>query len=735
MNVFRARRTGRPAPIGAVSLVAAAALVLLTQQPLHAGVDYQEAGSTTVPPGVDDVSVVCAVGNVDNTALGTDRRLIITFDVSLSSGNGDDWFAVSVGHPNDTAPAGTVWSGMFSEADALALARTKGSAGAAPHALYFNNRVDSLTFNPPSTNESASVRVTVDLSAAGIAIGERAFIRAEIDNDSDGAYDATGSAYFTWDVANTYICFGSRGGSRHVYSNLTIRSTSLPSTSFTLDFEHPDGTGSDYPDAISLNTVGSMKDKNGASIGFTHSTQSGGGAIEKEVELTDDGLVFRTDPVTGEVALGVPFATDSMGSFTITARFDGSFGGWDANFELTGILLGSAATRGLGNPKDQAIGGHALLTWYQNGNYRQSLSPDPWGDSDRVHFGGTSGSVTSMALSGTTVPGSVITGAIVSASSGTAQINDGVGWPTNHLGRSDAYAYFFAASSLGNGFTGTLKSITFAAPNLAVPAVGGPPASSFTLDFAHHDGKNSDFADAIALNTVGAIKDANGAPIGFTVNRDGGGQEFDVTLEADGLAFTTVTNATYPDRVILLGVPFATDCAATGTVVITARFDETAFGGWDRDFELAGVLLGDAESTGLSDSHSLLGIHHSSRFAGVGQAMCPEPWSQGRTDLPSYTDDENIREMVLSGVTEPRRLAWGAITAISNATAVVKANRFVDGYLGTYPSHMGQVDSHAYFYAATSSGDGFTGKLTSITFMAPNLVVIRPPTGTLFLFR
>ena len=66
MHLFKTHKPEWRAPFGAGSLIAAAVLVLLTQHPLQAGGDYQEAGATTVPPGVDDVSVVCAVGNVDN---------------------------------------------------------------------------------------------------------------------------------------------------------------------------------------------------------------------------------------------------------------------------------------------------------------------------------------------------------------------------------------------------------------------------------------------------------------------------------------------------------------------------------------------------------------------------------------------------------------------------------------------------------------------------------------------
>ena len=305
--------------------------------------------------------------------------------------------------------------------------------------------------------------------------------------------------------------------------------------SFTFDFEHPDGTGSSFADAISLRTAGCMKDKNGVPIGFTHSTQSDGGAVEADVELTENGLFFETfhDPSPVEtdwrkIALGVPFATDGAGVVKVTARFSGAYTGWDTQYEMMGLLLGSAATRGIGAKIHQAVGGHSLIGLWIGSTFRQSLTPDPWNNGQVVLINGDDGNknITEMVMAGEATAGGTVFGTIVSDAARSGEVSDGESWPTNHLGKSGAYAYFLVNSGNddADGFSGTLTSITFEGPHLVVPAAGSPNRS-FTFDFEHPDAEGSEYPDAISLDTEGAIKDTNGVAVGFTVNNQNGGEE------------------------------------------------------------------------------------------------------------------------------------------------------------------------------------------------------------------
>jgi hypothetical protein len=256
-----------------------------------------------------------------------------------------------------------------------------------------------------------------------------------------------------------------------------------------------------------------------------------------------------------------------------------------------------------------------------------------------------------------------------------------------------------------------------------------PPVehTSFTFDFEHPDGTGSVFADAISLNTRDAIRDTNNVPIGFTTSKGSVGvQEPDVELTPAGLVMDTRHSGTV--RTIMLGVPFATD-GGPGVVSITARYTGS-YTDWDVHHEMSGILLGNAASTGIGNSHTLVGVWLSADS--FYQVLCPDPWDSGRTNVVDYGGERNITQMVLSGPTTAGGTLTGDFTAAQRHTITQ-----LDGYDGG-PHHLGQSAAYAYLFANSGgpSPDGFVGTLKSITFRGPNLVVPAPmPRGTVLMFR
>ena len=118
--------------------------------------------------------------------------------------------------------------------------------------------------------------------------------------------------------------------------------------------------------------------------------------------------------------------------------------------------------------------------------------------------------------------------------------------------------------------------------------------------------------------------------------------------------------------------------------------------------------------------------------------MTPDPWNSGKIELPDYENDDKITEMVMSGVTLEGGPIWGFVNALSDSVLIINANTFTDGHEGSDPTHLGKPGSHAYFLVDSdgTSADGFTGTLTSMTFMSPNLAIpeVRTP-GTVIILR
>jgi len=248
-------------------------------------------------------------------------------------------------------------------------------------------------------------------------------------------------------------------------------------TSFTFDFVHPDGTGSSFSDAIPLNTVGAAKDSTGKPIGFTY-LKAGDPEPDGTVNgatLTAGGLNFTT---TGDtIGLGVPFDTTGSGPVTITARFSGGLTGMDTNFDQVTLGWGPAAANlnnGLlraivfhneGAPGDDIVQNVRTPGAPPSGSSSNNNDPP---DSnlavlDITGASGTAGALTTAAglYDGTNISGS---------------INDGEGVDPYRLGVSgDSFAYFAVFG--GDGFSGTLTSITFSGDDLEIPAIIPEPST------------------------------------------------------------------------------------------------------------------------------------------------------------------------------------------------------------------------------------------------------------------
>jgi hypothetical protein len=203
------------------------------------GVIYESAAPITVPAG--EAVAVTGLGNLNNDDLGENRTLIVEFDVELTSVSGTDvtWFALGVGfdgEPGSGAEASdVVGSNSGEESDAALMLRTldPDDPETKDHRIWINGDAndDEINFGDViADGVVGSVRITMDLSAAGIAAGELADLLAEIDEDGDGIYDVSASGTFAWTDADNYVWLGSRNGSSHTVSNLRIVATPEPAS-------------------------------------------------------------------------------------------------------------------------------------------------------------------------------------------------------------------------------------------------------------------------------------------------------------------------------------------------------------------------------------------------------------------------------------------------------------------------------------------------------------------------
>jgi len=246
-------------------------------------------------------------------------------------------------------------------------------------------------------------------------------------------------------------------------------------SSFTFDFEHPDGAGSSFVEAVPLCTAGALKDSIGQPIGFTHRSafsESHPPSGVSGVTLTSSGLTFDTGVGEGDTAIciGVPFPTNGSGMIQVTARFSG-VSGMDMDFEGIGVGIGESEVP----PGTVLFMDYAYV--FHNGThpigplvYQVSASPLNHGHN---HVSGEQ-DIRSITLSAPTIAGGVLTGMFDGASvdANVTGVNDNTS--DSRLGRNDTFAYVVLAkggSSPGLGLIGTLTSISFSGPNVVAPSV------------------------------------------------------------------------------------------------------------------------------------------------------------------------------------------------------------------------------------------------------------------------
>jgi autotransporter-associated beta strand protein len=246
-------------------------------------------------------------------------------------------------------------------------------------------------------------------------------------------------------------------------------SPAAPGSSFTFDFQHPDGIGSSFADAIPLSTLGAGLDRLGRPIGFTqfHDFDFDGNGRGDFLTLTSAGLEFETGAALGFEGglLGVPFPTDGIGTPMITARF-ANLEGIDQSFEQAGVHIGSTPVSvGDGNFANihQSIPGLDLIYFIRSGPGSET---QPGQFSQNATLGGTLDvTLTASTISGGTFSATFEHNAGMTSSAALGPLNDELGI----FGNASSGGSVVLWRSFGDGFSGTLTSVTFSAPNLKIP--------------------------------------------------------------------------------------------------------------------------------------------------------------------------------------------------------------------------------------------------------------------------
>lgn len=241
-------------------------------------------------------------------------------------------------------------------------------------------------------------------------------------------------------------------------------------------------------------------------------------------------------------------------------------------------------------------------------------------------------------------------------------------------------------------------------------------AASFTFDFRYPAGAGSPYTDAISLNTVGALRDRNGHPLGFTRlnmgDADGDGCMAGLELTGAGLQFdASVENA-------MLGVPFNTTGNGQdlgGDIRMVAVLENIQ--GLDKAWEQIAVGWGFGHTTGAHTNFSGARIMADPipRYT-----ILSPPTSRSETgSIP----DQNISVRKWSN--SPLRF-YGVFdtggTSINDNYNLLNMSSSVYGVFGVNK---------------TSGGDGFTGRLVAIRYFGENLEIplIQKPKGTVVVFH
>ena len=197
------------------------------------GVIYESTGPVPVSPG--DAAPIPGLGDLNNDDLGGNRTLIVEFDLELTSvttGTDVTWFALGFGFDGDPG-ANDGSTDVVNNSEFALLVRTLTNDDGKDHQRFEDGDAadfgDDLDGTPGDDTDGidGKVRITVDLSPAGIAADETATVTYEIDNDADGVFDdiSAGNS-IDWQDALNHLWLGSRGDSEHVVSNLRI--TAIP---------------------------------------------------------------------------------------------------------------------------------------------------------------------------------------------------------------------------------------------------------------------------------------------------------------------------------------------------------------------------------------------------------------------------------------------------------------------------------------------------------------------------
>lgn len=261
-------------------------------------------------------------------------------------------------------------------------------------------------------------------------------------------------------------------------------------TGFTFDFTDPVGLGTNFPDTISLNTIGAVRDAGDRPVGFTQFNQGNGdGDGRAEVAtLTPDGLRVQLSSVASDthpdrLLIGVPFPTTGSGDVSITARFHAfSRDELDVNFEQAGVGWGAVDAQavnhmlfGLGVFN---VGGDNVQTRYKNEMSTEQFTMwpnDPGAEN-----------IAEIVLQAPPIAGSVLTGVFTFRNGLQAVHSDTTDQLTDPLlGSASAYGYFIVdlALLLGGEHTldVTLSSISFSGDDLVVPEIVPEPSGLVLL--------------------------------------------------------------------------------------------------------------------------------------------------------------------------------------------------------------------------------------------------------------
>lgn len=239
--------------------------------------------------------------------------------------------------------------------------------------------------------------------------------------------------------------------------------------SFTFDFLNPTGVGSTFVDVIPLNTVGATTDSTGKPIGFTINNSN----TSTPLTLTPLGLNWSIN-AGQSLALGVPFpTTGGPGQVHVTARFSNmTTASWNANFEQTAVGFGPTTTTSIGAMIN-------AITFFNSGNSPNHIMQARLQDGDQSTGNTGTTDLELLELFATGTAGSTINAHYIGNNGAldiTRTMVDGTGGNSPLLGLASTGAFWVVGGS-PDGWTGTLTSITFSGPNLAVLAITPEPSS------------------------------------------------------------------------------------------------------------------------------------------------------------------------------------------------------------------------------------------------------------------